>query len=654
MGLDYSSYDFDSALAQLETKLTGTGAWKDRVKSATGQILIRLLSYVIDMDGYKTERRAEESYRRFARLRSSVVELAYNVGYTPRRKVSSVTTLRFETTSPPIVIPEGLVCQSTGGVKFVTTEQGTITGLYVELAAKQGDPKELSFTSDGTADQSFTVPSSDEDVEAVENTSLEVYVNGSLWSEVTSFVGQTATAEVYTVTHKGTSLLIKFGDGSNGKVPPNGETVLIQWLETLGESGDVAGTGTINSIVTAGYSGVTVENTEAAQGGEDEEGIEEIRDNMAQVFATGDRAVTAADYRALLLAYPGVAKANVYGEQEQTTVPDPAYAWVVEIVVVPTGGGTLNRTQENLIEAYLDTKRVITSEITWKDPTYITVDFNVKARINSAYDLDEAQTAIEAALDAILNFTDVDLGEGLRHSDAVAAVEAVEAVASSIVEIFANKDAGDGTGSKTVFASTDPGIGNIPLVPIDRGNVLVFVENLTTGVRRRVGYDDGSGNFTSSALVTTPRVTGGTINYATGAFSITFNGTGPPATEKVVIQYQTGAAASTIIGDGDAVETDFTGILERNLSPSFIDIYREGILVGSDDGAGNIIDGGGGDISGGTVNYTTGDIEVQFASAPASEAQISAEYYYENQDIETSLDQMLLMGVKTVSVKVAS
>lgn len=652
--LDYSGYNYDVAKVQLEAKLVGTGTWKDRVKSATGQIFVSLISYLIDMDGYKIDRRARENTRRFARLRTSIVELAYNIGYVARRKVSSVCTLRFETSSPPVIIPIGTIVSSSGGVRFVTTEGGTITGQSIDLAAKQGNPKEFNFTSTGTVFQKFTIPASGDNVEAVENESVVVKVDGTTWTEVDSFVGQNTEDQVYTLTRKGSSLLITFGDGNNGKIPPEDLAIDIEWLETLGSAGDVPTIGSISSIVSEGFSGVTVSNIDSAQGGEDEENIEEIRDNMAQVFATGDRAVTASDYRAILLAYPGVAKANAYGEQEVLTgASNPDYAWRVVLVVVPSSGGTLTRTQEELIAAFLETKKVVTSYITFEDPVYIPIDFVVRAIVNSDYTLQEGFDAIDTALDGLTAFQDVDLGEGLRYGDVVNVIESLTEIQSSIIDVFATKDAGTGTGSKTVFASTDAGIGAIPLTPIDRDNVLIYLENLTDGSRRRVGYDDGSGNLTSSSLIASPRITSGSVDYSDGTFSITFD-TDPSSNYKVVIRYQTGVPDSATIGVGDGAEDTFTAVIERNLSKGFIQILLEGTVIGEDDGSGNIVNVAGSSlIQDGEVNYATGDIQVEFVSPPDVDLEITSDFYYENQDILVSLSQMIVSGKKDIDVESA-
>ena len=51
----------------------------------------------------------------------------------------------------------------------------------------------------------------------------------------------------------------------------------------------------------------TVVNTTVFLGGENAETTAEIKAKAPQVFATGDRAVTPADFQALILNFPGVA-----------------------------------------------------------------------------------------------------------------------------------------------------------------------------------------------------------------------------------------------------------------------------------------------------------------------------------------------------------
>jgi len=51
--LDYVSYDFDQLVLQLQDRLRQTDAWKDVYRSSTGQMLIELLAYVLNLALYR-------------------------------------------------------------------------------------------------------------------------------------------------------------------------------------------------------------------------------------------------------------------------------------------------------------------------------------------------------------------------------------------------------------------------------------------------------------------------------------------------------------------------------------------------------------------------------------------------------------------------
>jgi hypothetical protein len=89
------------------------------------------------------------------------------------------------------------------------------------------------FISDGTASQSFTmiyIPITSEVVE-------EITVDDIEWTRVTSLVGQSATATVYTFDY--TTGVLVFGDGVNGKIPPLSSSIQVTYtpdLNTFGKS----------------------------------------------------------------------------------------------------------------------------------------------------------------------------------------------------------------------------------------------------------------------------------------------------------------------------------------------------------------------------------------------------------------------------------
>ncbi len=97
-----------------------------------------------------------------------------------------------------------------GDTVTVTNEPARVYGTWVENA------------STGKADQEFYTQYA-----PVEPGSQVIYVNGTAWTEVSSFAGQASTAKVYTfdpATGK-----ITFGDGVNGAIPPSGNRIRMDY-----------------------------------------------------------------------------------------------------------------------------------------------------------------------------------------------------------------------------------------------------------------------------------------------------------------------------------------------------------------------------------------------------------------------------------------
>ncbi len=97
-----------------------------------------------------------------------------------------------------------------GDIVAVTNEPARVYGTWVEN------------TSTGKAGQEFY-----SQYAPVEPGSQVIYVNGTAWTEVTSFAGQASTAKVYTfdpATGK-----ITFGDGVNGAIPPSGTRIRMDY-----------------------------------------------------------------------------------------------------------------------------------------------------------------------------------------------------------------------------------------------------------------------------------------------------------------------------------------------------------------------------------------------------------------------------------------
>jgi len=82
---------------------------------------------------------------------------------------------------------------------------------------------EVLGSSDGTSNQTYNTKATP----IFLDDNLDLKVNSLLWERVPNFAGQSSIAQVYVAN---TSGLIQFGDGVNGKIPTNGETITITYV----------------------------------------------------------------------------------------------------------------------------------------------------------------------------------------------------------------------------------------------------------------------------------------------------------------------------------------------------------------------------------------------------------------------------------------
>ena len=144
--------------------------------------------------------------------------------------------------------------------------------------------------------------------------------------------------------------------------------------------------------------------------------------------------------------------------------------------------------------------------------------------------------------------------------------------------------------------------------------------------------DNGAGTLTGSATGT------GTIAYATGIYSITFN-TAPGAATPIVADYEHEFnVQDETLDTGDGDETDFDDTLANGMVvPGTLEVYVGATLIASDDGTGGIDDEGSVTwvVDDGSINYVTGEWSIEFTSADtlgATDTMIADYNYYDDMD----------------------
>jgi hypothetical protein len=526
----YTNYDFDTLLGQLQQRLALQSAWKDMYRSSTGSMLMELFAAVGTLVLYYVERRAEESYIATAQNYSSIVNLVRLLNYIPYRNVSSTGTLRFTLTAPPatkmVFIPKYTICTTTGGYAFLVSADGVIMPgqSYVDVTGMQGIKQVITRTSNGSTNQEYNITDTQ-----IENGNIIVTVDSVVWTLVTSFINSINTSTNYVIRPEldGTVTIV-FGNNVFGQAPAVGGTIVITYIRSDGLAGNVYSTGLITTLGSTIYDedgavqSVTVTNTTNFLGGDNAEGIEEIRTNAPAVFATGDRAVTKSDFVAILNNYPGVADSNAWGEAEELS-PDYDHFNQVKLVVILQDWELPDTAFKNVLSTFLYTKSLMTVRYTYIDPVILEVIPTIILKVSQGNQLSYVQSLVETAVSDLFTLgSTTKLGTSKRIGDLYQAIEGVSGVSYSHVVLKVQKELELAYHSTYDFAQT------VEALPLLAGSVEIY-KNGTL-----IAIDDGATGFISTG--STPVVTG-LVNYTTGFVGVDIT-PAPGGADKIYVRYQ--------------------------------------------------------------------------------------------------------------------
>jgi predicted phage baseplate assembly protein len=196
---------------------------------------------------------------------------------------------------------------------------------------------------------------------------------------------------------------VRFGNGIQGFAPQIGQRIrAVEYRFGGGAAGNVA-PGAINKIT--GFSTKDVRNPLRAHGGGDAEPIDAAISRMPAELRRHDRAVTAGDFQELALATPG---ANVGRAECLPRFHPPSRAseraGVVSVVVWPKDDPIRPRAPQpdrNLLRdvcAYLDSRRLVTTEMYVIPPTYRKVAVSVGMHVKPGFGVEAVRQWVELVL----------------------------------------------------------------------------------------------------------------------------------------------------------------------------------------------------------------------------------------------------------------
>ena len=401
--LRISELDFDQIKTNLKTFLNAQSEFTDYDFEGSGlSTLLDVLAYNTHYNAYLANMVVNEMFLDSAVKRSSAVSIAKHLGYTPVSTRGSVANLDIVVTSPSN-LPASLTMDrytpftsTVDGVPytFLTTEAKTAlrvgtTYTFANVNVTEGTLLNYSYVvSDTTPNSKYEIPNA-----AVDTTTILVTVQTSssdttttTYTLTTDITGLDGTSKVYFLEQNPQgNYQIYFGDGIIGKSLSAGNIVTIQYMIATGSAVNVSST--ITQSFTAGTtiggsSNIAITVNSNSTGGADAESITSIKFNAPRVNASKNRAVTAADYEALILSnYAGAESVSVWGGEDN----DPPYYGRVIISLKPYSGFTISdATKESITNNILKSRQAITVNPVFVDPVFFHVGITADVVYNSS------------------------------------------------------------------------------------------------------------------------------------------------------------------------------------------------------------------------------------------------------------------------------
>ena len=406
--VNFSNLDFDQIKSSLKEYLRANSNFTDYdFEGSNLSTIIDTLAYNTYITSYNANMVSNEVFIDSATLRENVVSLARAIGYVPKSRRSAVATvsLYVDTTSAPVppltlTLQSGLVCTSSSsyeGTSYTFNILDSITKPVVNNIASfdaipvyEGTYLTQTFTVDANnPNQKFILTNPN-----IDTTSIRVTVRNTQNSTVTrkftlsdNLIGIGPDSKVFFIQEiEDQRYELIFGDGVFGVKLDNLNYIEVSYITTNGKFGngvpDFTYSGRIldnnGTVIVESISAVTTDV--ASNNGQEIESVDSIKKYAPRIYASQNRAVTAADYEAIVpKIFPETESISVFGGE---TLNPPRYGKVF-ISIKPYNGDFVSDIVKDTIKTELRKYTVagIVPEII--DLKYLYVEYDSVAYYNA-------------------------------------------------------------------------------------------------------------------------------------------------------------------------------------------------------------------------------------------------------------------------------
>ena len=469
--VNFTDLDFDQIKTSLKDYLRANSNFTDYdFEGSNLSSIIDVLAYNTYINSYNANMVSNEVFIDSATLRENVVALARNIGYTPRSTTAAkaiisffVDTTGFTTKPITLTLKKGIVTTAAsvfGSESYSFCIPSDITVPVVDGIATFGNVEiyEGTFlTSNFTVSSANPAPPTKYILENanIDTSTLEVTVRSTQSSTSSkkfvfsdTLIEVTSSSRVYFLQEiEDQRYELIFGDGVFGEKLESLNFIEVSYITTNGAVGNnissFAFNGRIvdnnNNLVSTGISVITTVNDSI--GGKEIESVDSIKRYAPKIYSAYNRAVTAADYEALIpKIYPETESVSVFGGEE---LSPPKYGKVF-ITIKPFYGPYVPDSIKNNLNTMLRKYSVagIVTEI--QDLKYLYVEVDVNAYYNPS--LTSSANAVKTViLNNITSYADSSVmnkyGAKFKYSKFQGVVDnSNDAVTSNITKVIIRRD----------------------------------------------------------------------------------------------------------------------------------------------------------------------------------------------------------------------
>ena len=441
-----SEVDFQGIKDNFLDYLKSQSEFKDFDFTGAGiQQILNLLAYNTNYNAYYLNMVANEMFLDSADLRSSVVSRAKALGYTPRSVQAPRATVYFEVnakgdTPASITIPAKTVVktriddkvykftlrESTQATLNRTTADGDKIYRSDNVLVYEGSLLTEKYTVDtNNSEQKFIISNPGVDTDTIVVTVQRSPTNtlSEKFTRANNITNINQDSAVYFLQEVENELFeVYFGDGNTGKALAHNNVVVIEYINSNGPDANSASNfSTSGSVDGYSYECFTVDK---ASSGADRESTASIKLLAPLHFDTQNRAVTANDYKTLLLEnYGNIDAVSTWGGEDNNP---PVYGKVF-ISLKPKDDFVISDSvKQQIIDSVIGEKNVVSITPEIIDPDYLYVDVTTTVNYSRELTTKSAEDLRSIVRNAITSYFNTQLNtfeKYLKYSRFVAAID---------------------------------------------------------------------------------------------------------------------------------------------------------------------------------------------------------------------------------------